>query len=134
MSATKDFLMEVEEAKEYLEREFPQIRFEIHITTHTTHKQHTNNTNTQQHTHNNGIHVYLGNLEYDINPIPRDDYPKSRRMKGWRLIHHTKVKSVEVGELVPSYEQAAKLLVQDLSLRGLDPHKYRGYRRRRMSR
>ena len=106
MSATKDFLMEVEEAKEYLEREFPQIRFEIG---------------------DNGVHIYLGNLEYDINPIPRDDYPKSRRMKGWRLIRHTKVfcwphegkKSVEVGELVSSYEQSAKLLVQDLSLRGI---------------
>ena len=97
MSATKDFLMEVEEAKEHLEREFPGTHFEIG---------------------NNGVHVYLRNdagLEYDINPIPRDDYPKSRRMKGWRLIRHEGKKSpVEVGELVPSYEQAAKLLVRDL--------------------
>ena len=96
MSATKDFLMEVEEAKEYLERKFPRTNFEIG---------------------NNGVHVHLRNvdLEYDINPIPRDDYPNSRRMKGWRLIRHESKKSpVDVGELVPSYEQAAKLLVQDL--------------------
>ena len=97
MSATKDFLMEVEEAKEYLEREFPRTLFEIG---------------------NNGVHVYLrecSDLEYDINPIPRDDYPKSRRMKGWRLIRHEGKKApVEVGELVASYEQAVKLLVRDL--------------------
>jgi len=94
VSATKDFLMEVEEAKEYLEREFPGIHFEIG---------------------NNGVHVYLrdSDLEYSINPIPRDDYPKSRRMKGWRLIRHEGRKKTEVGELVPSYEQAAKLLVRD---------------------
>ena len=93
MSATKDFLMEVEEARDYLKHEFPETPITIG---------------------NNGVilNVRKGG-EYSINPIPRDDYPKSRRMKGWKVIRHINDKSEEVGEMVPSYEQAAKLFAQD---------------------
>ena len=90
MSATADWYLEVNEARDYFKRQ-PQI--------------------TKAKTDKNGVQVISKNgTKYNVNPIPRDDYPKSRKMKGWKVLCCEE----QIGEMVSSYEQAAKLVTQDI--------------------
>jgi len=91
MSATADFLLEVEEARDYLKCEFPKAQITIV---------------------NNGVLVKVHGIgEYIIKPIPRDDYKDSRRMKGWEVIRVVdREEHPKELVMVASYEQATTQL------------------------
>jgi len=93
MSATADFLMELEEATDYLRARLGSLevkRFDERIIV-------TNDRN-----------------KYEVKPVPREDYKTSRRMKGWM------VTGVEPGwgqlAMVRSYEDAAIFIEKDMGI------------------